>query len=139
MQAAQAQQQLQNQLVGSQVELAKSTSISNLALSKERFTRAVANMGLEDERAAKAVQDRAKSTLDNIKAAQEIQNISQDQLMKALQIVKFLDAYNRTQEEQIKDDDISISAQAEQPQQPAANEMLAQQLAQQTPPQGGML
>ena len=80
-------------------------------------------MGLEDERAAKAVQDRAKSTLDNIKAAQEIQNISQDQLMKALQIVKFLDAYNRTQEEQIKDDDISISAQAEQPQQSAGNEM----------------
>lgn len=138
-QAAQAQQQLQNQLVGSQVELAKATSISNLALSKERFTRAVANMGLEDERSAKAVADRAKSTLDNIKAAQEIQNISQDQLLKALQIVKLLEAYNKGQEEKIKADDVSISAQAEQPPQQMLNGMQGQQLAQQTPPQGGML
>jgi hypothetical protein len=148
LQAAQSQQQLQNQLVGSQVELAKSTSISNLALGKERFARAVANMGLEDERAARAVADRAKASLDNIKAAQEIQNISQDQLLKALQIVKLLEGFSRQEEEKIKDDDISLSAQADQPmatqlmggqQQPMENDMQAQQLAQQTPPQGGML
>ncbi|MFI0478929.1 MAG: hypothetical protein ACH349_07480 [Candidatus Rhabdochlamydia sp.] len=44
----------------------------------------------------------------NIKAATEIQNISQDQLLKALQIVRMMEEFSGSKEEQIKQDDVSI-------------------------------
>ena len=65
-------------------------------------------MGLEDERAARAIQDRPSAVLNNIKAATEIQNISQDQLLKALQIVRMMEEFSGSKEEQIKQDDVSI-------------------------------
>ncbi|MGL5264052.1 MAG: hypothetical protein ACRDAI_05700, partial [Candidatus Rhabdochlamydia sp.] len=113
-QAAQQQAQSQQQLVQAQNELVQANSIERIATAKERFTRAVANMGLEDERAARAIQDRSSAVLNNIKAASEIQNISQEQLLKALQIVRAMEEFSGSKEEQIKQDNVSIAANAGQ-------------------------
>lgn len=113
-QAAQQQAQAQQKLAQVQNELVQANSIERIATAKERFTRAVANMGLEDERAARAVQDRSSAVLNNIKAASEIQNISQDQLLKALQIVRAMEEFSSSKEAQIKQDDVSIAASAGQ-------------------------
>ncbi|HWY79232.1 MAG TPA: hypothetical protein VNW29_02650 [Candidatus Sulfotelmatobacter sp.] len=48
----------------------------------EAKTRAVANIGLAKERASQAEHDRAKTALDNAKAAKELQEIDEDRLMK---------------------------------------------------------
>jgi hypothetical protein len=113
--SAQKQQQLQNQLLQSQQQLAQAKAISDIALGKERFTRSVANMGLEDERAAAAVADRSKSALDRVKAVKELQAMDDDKLMKYFTIIKMMEQSNRKQEQQIKADDVTISAQVSQP------------------------
>ena len=92
-QAAQQQAAIQQQLMKTQSEMSQAKAISDIALSKERFTRAVANMGLEDERASKAVHDRAEAALTQIKSAKEIQTMDQDRLVKALQIVKMMEEF----------------------------------------------
>ena len=111
-QSAQQQSQIQQQILQTQAQLAQAAAIEKVAGAKERFTRAVANMGLEDERASRAIENRSQSALNNIKAATEIQNLTQDQLFKALQIVKLVEEMSRSNEEQVKEDDVNISARA---------------------------
>ncbi len=111
-QVAQQQQEMQQQVFGAQIQQAQSQAISNVALSKERFTRAVANMGLEDERASAAVENRADGALQRARAMKELESMSDDRLLKYLSIVKAMEEMNRTNEEQIKKDDVQISAQA---------------------------
>lgn len=115
-QAMQAQkaQQVQQQILGSQLELNKATSVERIAGAKERFTRSVANMGLEDERAARAVDDRASAALDRAKAIKELAVMDDDTLIKYLNIVKMMEEENRRKEEQVKRDDVAISARGEQ-------------------------
>lgn len=113
-QAAQQQAQLQNEVVESERQSKQAQAISDIALSKERFTRAVANMGLEDERASKAVQDRADSALSRVKAMKELQMMNTDQLVKYLGIIRLMEQSNKTQEENVKRDDVQISAEGEQ-------------------------
>lgn len=138
-QAQQQQAQVQQEMLKLQGQAVTAKAISDVALSKERFTRSVANMGLEDERAARAVMDRSTAALNNIKTAGEIQNLSNDQLLKALQIVKLLEGDARLKEEQVKQDDVEISVQANEaangqvPMNAAGDESLMQQLAQQPP------
>lgn len=114
-QQAQQQQQIQQQLLQTQSQSAQAKAISDVALSKERFTRAVANMGLEDERASKAVENRADSALARVKAAKELESLDDDRLMKYLQIIRLMEEMNRAKEEQVKSDDVEISARANQP------------------------
>lgn len=113
-QSAEQQAQIQQQVLNIQSQLAQATAIEKLMGGKERFTRAVANMGLEDERASRAIENRSQSALNNIKSASEIQNLSQDQVLKALQIVKLLEEMSRANEEQVKLDDVNISARAKE-------------------------
>jgi len=112
-QAAQQQAQLQNELVESDRQMRQAKAISDISLSKERFTRAVANMGLEDERASKAVQDRADSALSRVKAMKELQSMDTEQLVKYLSIVRLMEEMNRSQEQNVKADDVQISAEGE--------------------------
>ena len=114
-QAAQQQAQTQGRIIRSQEELNKAKAVSDLALSKERFTRSVANMGLEDERAAKAVSDRADSSLSKIKAMKELESMDQDNFLKYFTIIQSLEEMNRINEEKIKEDDVTISARATEP------------------------
>ena len=117
-QAAQKQAEAQQSMLKMQEQAVTAKAISDVALSKERFTRSVANMGLEDERAAQAIQDRSQAVLNNIKAAGEIQGLSQDQLLKSMQIVKLMEEMARAKEEQVKEDDVRISARANEAAQP---------------------
>jgi hypothetical protein len=111
--AQQQQQALQAELIESQRQSQQARAISDIALSKERFTRAVANMGLEDERASKAVQDRSDASLNRVKAMRELQMMDAEEITKYLGIMRLMEEMNRTQEEGIKQDDVQISAEGE--------------------------
>lgn len=107
---------IEQEKLKTQAQLFQSQSISNIASAKERFTRAVANLGLEDERAAKAVEDRADAVLKRAQAAKQLEAMDDDRLLKLLDIFNQLEEINRSKEEQIKSDDVLISAQAANPQ-----------------------
>jgi len=116
-QQAQQQQQIQQQVLETQSQASQAKAISDIALSKERFTRAVANMGLEDERASAAVENRADAALQRTKAMKELETLDDDRLIKYLSIVRMMEEMNRGKEEQIKEDDVKISARANEPEQ----------------------
>lgn len=111
---AQEQQQVQKQMLGSQLEYNKASSIEKIAGAKERFTRAVANMGLEDSRASQAVQDRADASLSRAKALKELESLDDDRILKYLSIIKMFEEMSRADEREIKRDDIQISNEADQ-------------------------
>jgi len=116
-QAQQQQQQMQEQVLDSQRQMSQAKAISDIALSKERFTRAVANMGLEDERASAAIENRSDSALKRAKAMKELDSMSDDRLLKYLSIVRQMEEVARIKEEQVKEDDVKLSAQANEPEQ----------------------
>jgi hypothetical protein len=113
-QQAQQAQQVQMSLVDSQRQSQQAKAISDISLSKERFTRAVANMGLSDERSARAVDDRASAALDRAKAMKELASLDDERLIKYLSIVRMMEEMNRAKEEEIKKDDVLISARGEE-------------------------
>ena len=133
-QAQQQQQQMQQQFIDSQRQSQQARAISDIALSKERFTRAVANMGLEDERASKSIENRADSALTRAKAIKELESLGDERLLKYMAIVRMMEEMNRTKEEQVKSDDVQISAKANTPQQniPEVGNLL-QEIPQQQP------
>lgn len=112
-QAAQQQAQLQNELVQSDRQMREARAISDIALSKERFTRAVANMGLEDERTSKSAQDRADSALSRVKAMKELESMDADTLHKYLTLVRIMESMNEKDEKETKQEDVQISAEGE--------------------------
>ena len=114
-QVQQEQQQIQAQLLDSQRQMSQAKAISDIALSKERFTRSVANMGLEDERASAAVENRADYALKRAKAMKELQSLDDDRLLKYLSIIRMMEETARGNEERVKADDVQISAQANEP------------------------
>lgn len=113
-QAQQQAQQIEMAKLQSELEYNKSASIEKVAGAKERFTRSVANMGLEDERAARAVDDRSEAALERVRAIKELSTMDDERLFKYLQIVNMLEEQSRAKEEQIKADDVAISARGEQ-------------------------
>jgi len=132
-QIAQQEQRVQSQILGSQLELNKATSIERISGAKERFTRAVANMGLEDERAARAVDDRASAALDRVKAIKELSTMDDETFLKYLQFINMMEEKNRQSEEQVKADDVTVSARGEQmvePQRPQIPPAMGEQLTQ---------
>lgn len=134
-QAAQQQAELQGQVMQSKMQESQAKAISDISLSKERFTRAVANMGLEDERASKAVQDRADSALARAKAIKELDGLDAETIEKYLKLIALMEQSNKVQERSEKEDDIEVSAQGEQaPQEsiPPEAQALMEQLNQQT-------
>lgn len=107
---AQAQMQLQQQLVDSQRQAQQARAISDIALSKERFTRAVANTSLADERASRAVEDRAGAALDRAKTVKELSAIDDDRLIKYLGIIRQMEEMTKQEEIEIKSDDVMIAS-----------------------------
>lgn len=121
-QEAAKQQQIQNELLQAQMDLAKSQSLQQVAGAKERFTRSVANMGLEDERASSAIVDRTQAVLNQVKAMKEMSEMDLRLLKESLAITELMRKQNQFQEEQIKQDDVTLSASvAEGPLQGADN------------------
>lgn len=115
-QQAQEQQKVQEQLLTTQSQLAQAKAISDVALAKERFTRAVANLGLEDERASKAVDDRASAALDRARAMKELSELDDDRLLKYFNIINMMEELNRKKEASIKSEDVSVADQGAEPQ-----------------------
>lgn len=106
------QQQKEQMLMQAQMELAQSQSLQQVAGAKERFTRAVANMGLEDERASEAIQNRTQAVLDHVRAIKELDEMDVRTAKEELLLAAMLREKNKAEEEQIKQDDVSLSAQA---------------------------
>lgn len=107
-QSAQEQQKIQAQVLDSNRQMAQAKAISDIALSKERFTRAVANMGLQEERNSEAIQNRALAALDRTRAMKELEQMDDDRLMKYMQIVRMMEEMNRAQEQQNKSEDLGV-------------------------------
>lgn len=143
MQQAQAKQQaMEQELLDSQRQMTQAKAISDLATSKERFTRAIANMSLENERASKAVADRSDAALARIKAIKELQDMDDNRIFKYLGLVRAMEETSQRQEEEIMSDDVGISQVASMD---SLNQLQNQILQQQTPqvppqmPQGQMM
>lgn len=115
-QAQQAQEaaKLQEQIMTTQSELSQAKAISDVALAKERFTRAIANLGLEDERASRAIDDRASAALDRTRAMKELSSLDDERLLKYFNIIYMMEEMGRKKEEQIKEDDVNIARQGEE-------------------------
>ena len=113
-QQQQKQQKMQEELLDSQRQLAQAKAISDIALSKERFTRAVANNSLADERAAAAVEDRSDAALQRIKAVKELQTIDDDRLVKYLGIIRMMENMSKVDEEEIKEADVAIASKGQE-------------------------
>jgi len=107
---AQQQQQIQQQVLQTQSQMSQAKAISDVALSKERFTRAVANMGLEDERASEAIHNRAQANLERVRAVKEIEMMDDERLMKYLTMIQMMEEMSKQKEEEVKEDDVNISA-----------------------------
>lgn len=127
-QEAAQQQELQNQLLQAQMDLAKSRSLEQVAGAKERMTRSVANMGLEDERASSAVVDRTEAVLNQVKAMKEMSEMDLRYLKESLAITEMMRKQNQNQEEEIKQDDVTISASAAEGPPPGAVNPLNQEV-----------
>lgn len=113
-QMAQEQKQLQDQLMQSDAETKKAKAISDIALSKERFTRAIANMGLQEERNSEAVQNRAQAALDRTKALKELEAMDDERLLKYWAVVREMENENKREEEEHKAEDIAVTEVSEQ-------------------------
>lgn len=109
--AAQAEvAKMEQEKMRTQSELFQSQSISNIAAAKERFTRAVANMGLEEERASKAVENRADAVLRRAQAAKQLEAMDDEKILKLLEIFTSLEEISRSKEQQLKRDDVAVTA-----------------------------
>ena len=113
-QQAQQQQKIQEEVMDSQRQASQAKAISDIALSKERFTRAVANNSLADERAAAAVEDRTDAALNRVKAVKELQSLDDDRLFKYLSIIRSMEDMSREDENEIKKDDVAIASKGEE-------------------------
>jgi len=114
-QQAQEQQQIQNTLIQNQAQMSQAKAISDIALSKERFTRSIANLGLEDERASKAVQDRSDAALTRAKTMGELQKLDTENLSRYLAIIKMFEESNQKKEEEIKQQNVAVTEVASSP------------------------
>lgn len=110
-QAMQEQQQKEQALMQAQMELAQSQSLQQVAGAKERFTRSVANLGLEDERSSEAIQNRAQAVLDQVKAVKELDEMDLRMAKEELMLAAALREKNKAEEEELKADNVTISAQ----------------------------
>ena len=111
--AAQEQKALEQQILQTQSESVQAKSISDIALSKERFTRAVANMGLQEERNSEAIQNRAQASLDRARAIKELESLDDDRLVKYMTIVRMMEEENKREEDKHKAEDIMVTEQSE--------------------------
>lgn len=110
LQSQQQQSQIQQELLGAQLDYNKASSIEKLAGAKERFTRAFANVGLSDERAARAVDDRSAAALDRARAMRELSLIDDERLLKYLSIIQMMESMNKHKEEEIKQEDLAVAS-----------------------------
>lgn len=108
--AAQKAEAAQAQLMQAQMELAQSQSLQQVAGAKERFTRSVANLGLEDERSSEAVQNRTQAVLDQVRAIKELDEIDVRTAKEEILLAAQLRQQNKAEEEQLKADNVVISA-----------------------------
>jgi len=108
--AAAKQEEVQQQLVQAQMDLAKSQSLQQVAGAKERFTRSVANLGLEDERSSEAVQNRTQAVLDQVRAIKELDEIDIRTAKEEIALSALLREQNKQEEDQLKSDNVQISA-----------------------------
>lgn len=120
-QAAKAQQETQERIMRSKENLNQAKAISDIALSKERFTRSVANMGLEDERASQSVENRSEANLNRMKAAKELDQMDDNRLMRLIEFFMKLEEVNKQKETEVKKDDVMISSTALQNTQQQSN------------------
>lgn len=109
-QQAQQAQQIQMQLLQSQAQAQAARAQSDIALSKERFTRAVANMGLEDERISRSVENSTDAMFKRMQIVKELEGMDLGYLEKVFQISRIVEGIQRPREAQVKAEDVGISS-----------------------------
>lgn len=112
-QQAQQQQQIAMEQLDSQRQAQQAKAISDIALSKERFTRAVANMGLQEERNSQVTENNANAALDRVRAMKELEAMDDDRLLKYMQIVQMFEAMSTQQQDQNKAENVAITEASE--------------------------
>lgn len=115
--AIQKQEAAQAALLQSQTELAKTQSLSNIGLAKERIARAVANFGLEDERASQSVENRADATLKRAESIKKLEEMDDNRVMRLLDILLQIEDVNRAREESLKAEDVGLTLETTEPNQ----------------------
>ena len=88
------QAKVETDLRQAQTNLANAKVESDLSLAKERDSRVFSNVGLMEERELQGQADRINALLDLIKAMQEIDNTTIEQLQKVIALAKVTDAAN---------------------------------------------
>ena len=87
-QMQQAQMQAQQQVAAAQAENLHAQAIANQGLGYERASRVEENQALAVERRAEAIKDIQAGTLDQVKAAKELQTMDLTQLSQLLEILR---------------------------------------------------
>ena len=110
---AEMQNQLQAQVLQSQIEDTKSRAVANQGLGYERLSRMEENRALAVERMAQAQKDRDLGVYDRIKAAKELTDIDLNQLEKALSLIKILQEQQSREQPQQSPQQIQPLSQAQ--------------------------
>lgn len=90
------QTQLQLEEIRARTNLAHARAYADEGLGSERLARIPENRALAVERVAAAKKDLESGTLDEVRAAKEIQGMNLDQLMQAINIVRALEEGKKT-------------------------------------------
>lgn len=87
-QMQQAQMQAQQQVAAAQSENLHAQAVANQGLGYERASRIAENQALAEERRAAAIKDIQQGSLDQVKAAKELQAMDLNQLQKLLDVLR---------------------------------------------------
>lgn len=104
----QAMQQIELQKLDIEMKLNQAKTVADLAMAKERESRAISNTGLEAERVSESVENRAKASLERAKAMRELEEMDDNRLHRALQLIQMFDAATKQEEQQTRIEDIQI-------------------------------
>jgi len=85
-------EQVELELKEAQMNLANAKVESDLSLAKERDSRVFSNLGLMEERQIEAEKDKTQSMLNLVKALQEIDNVTLEQMSKMIQLGNLVEA-----------------------------------------------
>lgn len=107
-QAAQQVQMIEMQKIDAEIKVNQAKTVADLAMAKERESRAISNAGLEAERVSESVENRAKASLERAKAMRELDEMDDNKLHRALQLIQMFDAATKQEEQQTRKDDIQI-------------------------------
>jgi hypothetical protein len=102
-QQAQQQAQVQAEDKARAVSLQDAEREQKIALAQERRARVVSDIALGQERSSEAIQNRAQASLDRAKTLSELQDVSDDRLIKVIKLLREIEAQDNVDRQQVVD------------------------------------